>query len=248
MTTGLNTTTKTPLRLHVGTFNAGHFNQGEVGGYQGEDVQEELERWRQWIGQQSMDLFFIQEWDTFLDKGETVNATDSLLTPYYQYTYFGQKHIWIYNGIATNLPLTNLRQVDLSHPRYYAVIGDLQIGTKTITLMSVHVPWQEEYHESSMAMLIEEMSRYEYLICAGDINARKKNQLRFLEAGFRIANGGDEGWHCTGLMNVEKEDMDATFLDNIIITPNLQLENVSAPQTSFTKKDHLPLLADVIIP
>ncbi len=237
-----------PLKLRVGTYNVGHFNQGKLGGYQGEDVQEEMERWRTWIGQQSMDIFLVTEWNDGFDKDSTLNATESLLKPFYNNIRFGKANTWIYNGIATNFELKNLRQVDLTHKEYYAIVGDLQIGEKTITLMSVHIPWQECCHESSVDALIAEMQKYEYLICGGDMNSRNENQRKFYDAGFNIANGGYEGWFCTAAKRCDEADkFETRNIDNIITTKNIKIMNVSAPHTGLSAEDHWPVLTDVVI-
>ncbi len=237
-----------PLKLRVGTYNVGHFNQGKLGGYQGEDVQEEMERWRTWIGQQSMDIFMITEWNNGFDKDSTLNATEALLKPFYNNIYFGKANTWIYNGIATNLELKNLRQVDLTHKEYYAIVGDLQIREKIITIMSVHIPWQECCHESSVDALISEMQKYEYVICGGDMNAPNKNQRKFYDAGFNIANGGHEGWHCTAAKRCDNDDaFETRNIDNIITSKNIKIMNVSAPHTALSNEDHWPILADVVV-
>ena len=236
-----------PLKLRIGTYNVGHFNQGEPGGYQGEDVEAEMKRWRTWIGTQSMDLFFVSEWNGLFDRGGTLNAADELLKPFYINSCFGEEYTWIHNGIATNYKLTNVRQIDLTHKEYYILAADLVVGDKTITLMSVHVPWQECCHESSLQMLIDELKKHEYVICAGDINASNKNQLRFADEGFNMANGGSEGWFCTWAKDCEKDDTSNAHLDNIITSKNIKILNVDAPRNELTDKDHWPLLTDIII-
>lgn len=238
-----------PLKLRVGTYNVGHFNQGEPGGYSGKQIEAEMQQWRKWIGQQSLDIFFMSEWNSTFDQNKTLNATHELLKPFYNNIAFGEEFTWIHNGIATNYQLTNVRQIDLTHKEYYALAADLILGNKTITLMSVHVPWQECCHESSLQMLIDEMKKYEYVICAGDINASNKNQLRFVSEGFNMANGGNEGWFCTWAKDCDKEDKEKynASLDNIITSKNIKIFNVSAPQNTMTDRDHWPIVADIVI-
>lgn len=237
----------TPIKLRIGTYNVGHFNQGEPGGYANDDIKNHMQKWRTWIGQQSMDLFFISEWNGTFDQGKTLNAADELLKPYYKNICFGEEFTWIHNGIATNYHIENVRQVDLTHKEYYAILADMHIEDKIITLISVHVPWQECCHESSLDMLIEEMKKYEYVICAGDINASNDNQLRFVDNGFNMANGGSEGWFCTWAKDCEKEDTSNAHLDNIITSKNIKIMNVSAPHNDLSDRDHWPLLADIVI-
>jgi endonuclease/exonuclease/phosphatase family metal-dependent hydrolase len=240
-----------PLRLRVGTYNVGHFNQGHIGGYQSGEAggaERAVKQWRQWISRQAFDIFFVNEWNRAFDKDGKIDATEALLKPCFNTVCFGRQNTWIYNGIATNYKLENIRQVVLTHRDYYATVADMKIGGKTITLMSVHIPWQVCCHETSVDSLIAEMKKYDYLICGGDMNARDHNQLKFAAAGFNIANGGNEGWLCTAAGKCMEGISDtASHIDNIITTANIRIMNVSAPLTGLNDNDHLPVLADVVI-
>ncbi len=240
------TADKLPLRLKIGSYNVGHFNQGELGGYQGDNAVDELQRWRHWISQQSLDIFIVNEWNKAFDKDSVFDATKELLKPFYTGIYFGDANKWIFNGIATNLRLTNLRQVNWFKD-YYAIIGDLKIGKKTVTIMSTHIPWQKEGHELAINSMINEMKKYEYVICGGDFNAFDQTQLRFASEGFNSANGGNQGWHCTAPANVERGRTDGLHIDNIVTSSNIKIMNVSAPEVELTKHDHWPIIADLII-
>lgn len=237
---------KHPLKLKIGTYNVGHFNQGKLGGYQGEDVQEELQRWRNWISLQSLDIFVLNEWNKAFDKDGMIDATEALLRPLYNNIYWGDANKWIYNGIATNFELHNLRQVQWQGD-YYAIIGDLKIGEKVITIMSTHIPWQKEHHLKAIDDMIKEMKKYEYLICMGDINAFDATQLRFHTEGFNIANGGYQGFLCTAPNSKRKGRTDGLHIDNIITTRNIKIMNVSAPGAGLTEDDHYPVIADIVI-
>jgi endonuclease/exonuclease/phosphatase family metal-dependent hydrolase len=240
-----------PLKLRVGTYNIGHFNQGRLGGFQGTGniVKAELQNWKNWIGKESLDLFIVNEWNKHFDKDSTYNAENELLKPFYNNIYFGKENRWIYNGIATNYQLKNIRQVNWSGD-YYAVIGDLVIGKKTITILSTHIPWQKEWHAPSLDALIAELKKYEYFICLGDINAFDDAQLKFVKEGFNMANGGHMGWFTTagGTMSATgRKGSPNTNIDNIITSKNIKIMNVSAPFTGLNDLDHLPVLADVVI-
>jgi hypothetical protein len=89
-------------KMHVGTYNVGHFNNGSLGGYQGSDTETQLAKWNTWITQQKCDIFVVAEWNKYFDKNSTIDATASLLTPNFKNVFFGPLHKWIYNGIATN--------------------------------------------------------------------------------------------------------------------------------------------------
>lgn len=238
------TADKQPLRLKVATYNVGHFNEGELGGYQKGDVQTELQRWRNWVGSQALDILSVNEWNKNFDKEQTISAQQEILDPVYKNIYWGTENTWIYNGIATNYELTNLREVKWAG-EYYAIVGDLVIGEKTITIISTHIPWQKEWHEQAINDLITELKKYEYAICMGDINAKNANQLKFSEAGFNIANGGFQGFFVTYPQKTDTGD--GCHLDNIITTKNIKIVKIEAPENALTARDHYPIVADVII-
>lgn len=234
-----------PIKLRVGTYNVGHFNQGKLGGYQYPNVQEELNRWKGWIAEQSLDFFILNEWNKYFDKDSTIVASDALLAPLYKNIYWGPDKRYIYNGIATNYKLVNIRQVDW-YKDYYAIIGDLIIGKKKITIISTHIPWQVEGHQNAINDLIKEMKKYEYVICFGDMNAANKTQLRFQEEGFNMANGGYQGFMCTAPVGRSRGKVDVN-IDNIITSSNIKIFNASAPSTGLTELDHYPVIADIVI-
>lgn len=234
-----------PLKLKFGAYNVGHFNQGKLGGYQYPNKQEELQRWKDWIGEQSFDFFIVNEWNHFFDKDSTIVASDELLAPLYNNIYWGKENRWIFNGIATNYKLTNIRQIDW-YKDYYSIVGDLIIGKKTITIMSTHIPWQKEGHQDAINALIKEMKKYEYVICLGDMNAANATQLRFQEEGFNIANGGYQGFKCTAPVGRSHGKIDVN-IDNIITSKNIKIFNVSAPSAGLTEQDHYPIIADLEI-
>lgn len=250
-----------PLKLRVATYNVGHFNQGVAGGLEvrGEAVygkegkqkyaRLEMLNWREWISSQSLDIIGLQEWNRYFDADSVLHAEEELLKPFYNHIYFGDEGTWIYNGIATNYSLTNLRQKRWAG-EYYALIGDLQIGEKVITVMSTHIPWQKDSHAPALDSLLVEMKKYEYLICMGDMNAKDAEQLRFKEEGFNIANGGYQGWFGTaaGSLRLAGHAGGADKnIDNIITTKNIKIMKVSAPHTGLNDQDHLPIIADLVI-
>lgn len=254
---------RTPLKLRVGIYNVGHFNEGMKGGLQlvgkreypnNKSIKEgyarkEMLRWRKWIGEQSLDLLVVNEWNKYFDEDSLLHAEDELLKPFYKNIYFGDEHTWIYNGIATNYNLTNMRMKYWAGD-YYALIGDLKIGNKVITIMSSHIPWQKEWHSAAMDSLLAEMKKYEYLICMGDMNASDAEQVRIRDAGFNIANGGYQGWFGTAAGNLLLDGRAGgpnTNIDNIYTSKNIKIMNVSAPYTTLNDLDHLPVLADLII-
>lgn len=237
---------KLPIRLKVGTYNIGHFNQGSTGGFQGRHFHAEAQKWRTWVGEQSLDILAVQEWNKGFEKDSTLNAEEFILKPYYNHRYFGKQNTWIFNGLASHYKLTNIRQKDW-FGEYYALIGDLVIDGTTVTVISTHMPWQAQWHKPSLELLIKELKNYPYFICLGDINALDEEQLQFMSEGFNIANGGHQGWFLTapsGKLNGKK---DGLHIDNIITSRNIKIMNVSAPFTGLNDQDHLPVIADLII-
>lgn len=250
-----------PLKLRVASYNVGHFNQGVAGGLEvrGEAVygeegkmryaEMELIDWREWIGEQSIDFLGVQEWNEYFDQDGVFHAQEELLDPFYNNVYFGDQHKWIFNGIATNYKLTNLRQKYWGGD-YYALIGDLKVGKKIITVMSLHIPWQKQWHTKALDIFLEEIKKYEYVICMGDFNATDQEQMRFREEGFNMANGGYQGWFSTAAGSLKLHGRAGAVdknIDNIVTSSNIKIMNVSVPQTGLNDYDHLPVIADLII-
>lgn len=244
--------TQMPIKLSVGTYNVGHFNSGQLGGYHLEEPYSRaaLNRWRQWIGQQSLDILGVNEWNLHFDRAKTINAQKELLDPYYDYVSLGTENTWIFNGFATNFKIDNVRQESMGGA-YYALIGEFRACGKTITIVSVHLPWQDDLHENSIQKLIKLLKSFESFICMGDMNAADTNQLRFADAGFNIANGGKMGWFVTNAKYfVPSIDMDLKkkhHIDNIITSGDIKIMNVRAPETGLNDLDHLPIMADIVI-
>jgi endonuclease/exonuclease/phosphatase family metal-dependent hydrolase len=224
--------------LKIGTYNVGHFNCGKLGGYQGNDANKQLKKWKKWIKKQKLDIMSVNEWNYYFDKDSTIKATEKLLDPIYKSVNFGPLHKWIYNGIATNYKVENIRCVTWLHKEYYAVIGDIKFGDKTLTVISTHIPWQKDTHGKSLEDLITEMKKYEYIICMGDMNALDEEQLNFQKAGFNIANGGAQGFVRTVDELKKKHDIS---IDNIITSKNIHIYNVTAPKSGLSNGDHNPI-------
>lgn len=240
-----------PLKLRVGTYNVGHFNQGRLGGFQGEGriVRAELNNWRKWIGLQSLDILGVNEWNLHFDKDSIFHAAGELLEPYYSNIYLGTENTWIYNGLASNFEIFNIHE-KVWAGEYYALVGEIRINGKIIHVISTHLPWQEQWHDQAVEDLIRLLSGYEYFICLGDMNAKDENQLLFIEAGFNMANGGNMGWFSTAAQNTAAssyQGRENVNIDNIITSSNIKIMNVEVPYTGLNDLDHLPVLADVII-
>ncbi|WP_286397457.1 endonuclease/exonuclease/phosphatase family protein [Myroides odoratimimus] len=236
-----------PVKLKFLTYNVGHFNQGKLGGFQGEGeiATAQMKAWRKWIGDMGADIMIVNEWNEKFDKDGKIDATEELLKPYYNNIYFGVKNEWIFNGIATNYKLENIRQVDW-FGQYYAVVGDIMINNKPVTILSTHILWQVEWHEKAVDKLIAELSKYERFICLGDFNAKNSTFERLKLLGYNVASGGAQGWFTTapgGKMN-GKIDVN---IDNIVTSRNIKIMKVEAPNTGLNDLDHLPVLAEIII-
>lgn len=252
-----------PVRFRVATYNVGHFNQGMKGGLEvrgknfyptnkdvtGKFIQLEMLAWRKWIGEQGLDFFCVQEWNKYFDQDSTYLSEKELLQPYYNNIYFGDEHPWIYNGIATNHKLTNLRQ-KYWFQDYYALIGDLKVGNKTVQVISTHIPWQVAGHAAALDSVIKELKKFKYFILFGDTNSSDAEILRFQKEGFNIANGGYQGWFATasgGVSLMGMVDAPNKHIDNIITSKNIKIMKVSGPHTGLNDMDHLPLIADVVV-
>lgn len=228
--------------VRIGTYNVGHFNDGKLGGYQGEDVLSYMQKWKKWIQEQKLDILSLNEWSLYFDKSNTVNATDSLLAPFYKNIYFGIRDAWIYNGICTNYEVDehSHKQIKWNKTNYYAIFEDVFIEDKRVTIIATHLPWQAT-HQKAMEELIEELKQYEYFICFGDMNATDEEQTAFTNYGFNIANGGSYGFFKT------YEGEKHIHLDNIVTSNNIEILEVISPNPNLSKGDHFPLEAVIRI-
>ena len=238
---------KEQIVLKVGSFNTGHFNMGNLGGYQGKNVTGTLSLWQEWISQQKCDILFLQEWNVFFDKDSVYLAQKELLDPYYTNIVWGDLNEWIHNGICTNLPIQG-KQVKRFNGAYYAVVTFTDFFGKQVALVSVHLNWNVNFHELDLTQFIEFLGEFDTFIAGGDINTTKEGQLRFKKAGFNIANGGDYGFICTSPGNTSRADLDSKCcLDNIITSPNITIMHPYSSTTHVNDQDHLPILAEVVI-
>ncbi len=230
--------------LKACAFNTGHFNQGELGGYQGRNVLDTLSIWKDWVCKQGCDIFFLQEWNMYFDKDSAYNAQREILDPYYKNILWGDNNTYIHNGICTNLPLENKRIEHLSTD-YYALVADVEIADQKVSLISVHLNWQEEHHMNDLNQFIEFLSGFDSFIAGGDMNASQAEQLLFKQAGFNIANGGDAGFICTWPMGAVK----ATnyCIDNIVTSTNIEIRHPHSVITNVNDQDHFPILAEIVI-
>ena len=231
--------------LKVASFNTGHFNMGNLGGYQGDDVIGTLSLWRDWIRKQKCDILLVQEWNLFFDKDSVYTAQKELLEPFYRNIVWGDLNEWIYNGICTNLPIQG-KQVKKLSSQYYAVVTNANIAGKQVALVSVHLNWNVNYHTLDLTQFIEFLKGFEYFIAGGDMNASQAGQLLFKAAGFNIANGGDYGFISTSPGGTSKVS-DRCCLDNIITSANIEIRHPYSSITNVNDQDHLPILAEVVI-
>ena len=231
--------------LKVASFNTGHFNMGDLGGYQGDSVIGTLSLWRDWISKQQCEILFVQEWNVFFDKDSVYTAQKELLDPFYKHVVWGELNTWIHNGICTNFPIQG-KQVKKLSGDYYAVVTSADIAGKQVALISVHLNWNVNYHMLDLTQFIEFLQGFEYFIAGGDMNASQAGQLLFKTAGFNMANGGDYGFISTSPGGTSKVS-DRCCLDNIITSANIEIRHPYSSITNVNDQDHLPILAEVVI-
>ena len=231
--------------VKIGVWNVGHFNTGALGGYQGDDVDEALNRWKLWLTLQHFDIFGINEWNPTFDKDGKYDATAELLRPLYKNMYFGRYNLsyqWVYNGVATNYELdyANAYTINFAHPQYDCIVIDAKIQDKTVTLIIGHIPWQNDpgsySHDNSLPILKAEMKKHERFIYMSDMNATKEEQLSFAAEGYHIANGANGVWYPTIVTST-------TALDQIITSPNIRIMESSSLLTGLQNGDHRPVMA-----
>ena len=127
----------------------------------------------------------------------------------------------------------------------------IYIGEKKVCIVCCHL-WYPSTSEAAairqdqMQDLIDMVQDEKYVIICGDFNAQSgiSEYDIFKTNGFVLCNGGYFGTH-----NTWHVDNPSVPLDNIIVTPNIEIENfeVLSGYANVLSSDHLAIKADLIL-
>ena len=135
---------------------------------------------------------------------------------------------------------------DTMYPRAY-MKAYVTINGHDIAIYSVHLQPESvggrEYRDMFYAELLELVKQDEYVIVMGDMNAEHglEEYKPMLDAGFTMANGGKFGTFDT----YEYENVEP--IDNIFVTPNIEIVYAECESDKVGGSDHFPMSAYLMI-
>ena len=232
-------------RLRVISYNVGHYSYGvgSSAGYEGEDAASKLLNYKRFLSAYKPDVLCLQENYASFDSAKTLSTDTELYNPLFLYTSYGQLQTAIASKYAQNMMKSGyLGDGSRGYAKSYIHVGD-----KTVCVMSVHLtPGADSAatREAEIAALLELIKDEQYVIVCGDFNVADISELDSVtSAGYKLANGGYFGSVST------VHGSDTSFYDNVIVSPNIVIESVEAPDEVYDDlcSDHLPLIADLIL-
>lgn len=207
-------------------------------GYFEENLEEMRKNWETVYSGFFADLIGLQEYCGWFDLSHTKRTDDVVFKPLGFEVMDGNEGI----AVATRFPLTPVYEKDFlptsvrRRQKFY-----VEIGGKRIAVFNCHPSPkldQGELRQAEYRMLLRDFREEEWFIAVGDYNARTAAEYElFREAGFPMANNGIPTVRKTG-----------SACDNIIVSPNIRIENVRCYDEDFLLSDHVLFAADLILP
>lgn len=234
-------------RLKIMTNNVGHFSYGVGVGYDGNDIENQIQNWINLYKNQNPDILGIQEfWPIFERTQDHAMGIYKTRQSIYQ-KIFNDVFTGLFDmGIASNFEIINIESGmlganDRSQARAYMHIT-YNINGKELHFFNIHAhPSDATIRATQFDELITILNQYDTFICTGDYNADFASEYDpFKTAGFNLANCGNFGEFYT-FIHGDKP------LDNIICSPNISINNVQKIDSNVTS-DHYALVADIVIP
>lgn len=214
-------------KVRIMTFNLGQFYNG-VTRCPDEEIAGQRLAYQKLLETYSPDFIFTQENPEYMDINQTVLG-DTVFAEEYKnkvgYTaYLGKR-------IISNYELFDYQPYSFSNERDY-IKAYTQVFGYTIALYNVHLGLTEEIRRIQIAELLAEIQTEEFVVVAGDFNAETEELTLLKKAGYVFANNG------------KFPTYETTYIDNIILSPNIKILGVTVEKRLFEdKKDHRPLIA-----
>lgn len=242
--------------LKLCTFNVGLWGYGTQSGMNDDLVPEKLKNWRSFLGKNDIDFLAIQEFDSKLDKSDTLDALTYLLNNNFK-SFVAQypQQLRIFSKMLSmkNTTTGNLGEDDPSTQRGY-VKTYISFNGIDIALYNVHLYYGNDaasatIRATQIAELITLMDDDPYVIVFGDFNTNQGTEEfePFTEAGYILTNGSWFGFDYT--YNWDQQYPSETgneVLDNIIVSSNIKVVNMEVPNTyNDLTSDHLPVITSI---
>ena len=214
----------------VAHWNIGHFSNGKSDDttISNDSIGSKQNSYRKFIEDAQADIFGVCEYSPNFDQDGN-SARDAIFYTY-DYASIGEKVRYNCNSIFTRgIPFIDEHQFvfdERAQYRYYSTVN-LMINNDTIRFVETHLDWNEgsngsKYRLSQMQKLIDTFKCYTHVIICADFNIANNSEYDiFKEAGFCLANCGDNGIFYT----YPASNPDSA-LDNIIVK-GFNIKNVS---------------------
>ena len=207
-------------------------------GYPAEWIDKMRAGWKNVYSEFSADLIGLQEYCPWFDLAHTEKTADVVYQPFGFTVNDGKLGTDMRLAVATKHPLELVWEKDFApvsprrRQKFYVTIG----GKRIAVINSHPTPRADggDIRQEEYKLLIEEFEKEPCFIAFGDYNARTAAEFEIFEkAGYPMANHGIKtvrgGSHC----------------DNIVVSPNIRIENVQVFDPTFFLSDHAVLYAEL---
>ena len=239
--------------IKVMTYNAGGYAYGLDYGLAPAIYDEKLTNYRRVIAEVDADIIGMQEYDTRMDRANTIWANDVL----WDYYYANEEVTGSQTAIKSKIPMQYHYSAQLTSGRYYSY-GFIS----GVFIMSVHFSvgaGNATTRAAEAAEVISIVSQYSRYIIFGDFNPMPGEESTlyglFTAAGMNVANCGWFGKYYTWTDRpADFDDYDnpqgtVWYVDNIITSSNIKIENAYPLPEAYDllASDHIPFVAELSI-
>lgn len=244
-----------PVKIRVMQNNIGDFNFGHDGGYAGADIGLKLSNYRKLMYKYHPDIITIQEYRTYVNADDTVNANSTIFSWVKPYMSYEEHGYVVFSNYATD----NFRHTYLHTEGDYParmVYGPITVNNKEVAIGTVALNATGSSSDGAMKIraltkMINLLSAYETAIIGIDANVESEAEANavktFLKAnGYQMAN-----WDYVGyLPTYNPANPIYKCIDNIFIKGKALFQNVEVvPDSEYNNllSDHLPIIADILL-
>ena len=238
-------------RLRVCSFNVGMWTDGTRPGLTADEITGRCAAWEKLLNRYHPDLLLCEEATLFLDKAGTAAAYPTLFARHFPCCWSPQDC-----GAPLTKEILLLSRFPILHPRVLSFSGgsgrplvsfETDVGGKTVRFFVTHLSIEahsggiRQQDLTELAALLRECGSG---VLTGDFNTYSIQEFERPFSGLPMANhgvfGDIETWpHVSSVGSWNK------CLDNIIVTPDITMENVFSDDADLS--DHRPLFADLLI-
>lgn len=250
----------------IATWNIGHFSNGKSKNTAIADDQYAAEsvKYKTYVNDVlGADVICLTEYSARFtpshDTAELFDAYDEVAS------FEGEQRNYSCNALWSKLPLSNVTVhefecnvgVDIQYTNaveatdYYYITGELEIGGETVTIVAVHLafddylynvpPYIDTVCQNEMRELIETFADVEHVLILGDWNAYSYDYFDlFAEAGYTLGNR-NEIPTCTGSSTGDLQ----WSVDNIV-AKGLTIRDFRGEPTTLS--DHVAVIATISLP